>query len=76
MCKLTAPAIRSAAAYFHTAVEEVDSDDDRNEHLVKKYDIMSLPTIIIVDVTGEVYRTTGGKNANTLIEEFSNYLNV
>ena len=74
ICKVSHPAVISAAAYYHLPIEEVNAHDDKNQTLVDKYNIMTLPTIILRDETGELYRTTGAKNVNCLIEDIANII--
>lgn len=74
MCKLTSPSLLSATSYYHTVFENINCDDEKNEHLTKKYDIMSLPTIIILDEDGDVvYRSSGAKSVEGLIADLEPY---
>jgi thioredoxin 1 len=42
---------------------KVDSDDDRNEDLLREYDIRSIPTLILLDPDGNaVGQVTGARS--------------
>lgn len=73
-CKITGPAVKAATSYYNLLLEEINCDDDKNESLIKKYNIMSLPVIIVLQHGKEVYRTEGFKTAGILIEEFANFI--
>lgn len=49
-CKTVSMILNNLNIPFQT----IDIDDEENEELVRKYDIMSVPTLILLDDNGEV----------------------
>lgn len=74
-CKITGPNIRSAAAYYNLTLEEVNADDDKNHNLVIKYAVMEAPTIVLLQYGKEVWRTSGLKSVESLVQDLDEFIN-
>lgn len=73
-CRFTGPAIKSAAAYFNTSIQEIDAEDDKHINLVKKYGIMEAPTIVLLKYGVESLSFTGIRSKDSLIQDLHPYL--
>lgn len=73
-CKVTGPAIKSAAAYHNLVIQEIDCNDPKDEDLIKKHDVMSLPTIVLLRDGVSVFKTDGLKSVESLLLDFEPYL--
>lgn len=73
-CKMTGPAIKSVSSYYNIPIEEVDCSNEKNDNLVTKFNVLSTPTIILLDETVEVYRAQGLKNVEILKSELKEYI--
>ncbi len=73
-CKIVKPALISAVAYYGKEFIEVVADAPENKELIEKYEIMSLPVIIILDEEKILYRSSGLKNSEILINDFKEFL--
>lgn len=70
-CKVMSPIIEEIAKE-HQEVKFVKIDIDKNEELAIKYNVMSIPTMMIMK-NGEVTKTfVGIINKESIIKEFSN----
>lgn len=49
-------------------VKKVDVDDDKNEKIVTKYGVMSIPTLIVVEKGKEVKRFVGLQTKQVLTD--------
>ena len=73
-CKITGPNVRSAAAYYNLVIQEIDCNNPKDEGLVKKHDVMSLPTIVLLRDGVSVFKTDGLKSVESLLQDFEPYL--
>lgn len=73
-CQITKPACISAAAYYKWIFEEVDAENAKNDSLMHKHDIQTLPTIVILKDGAEIYKSFGLKNTKILVDEFASLL--
>jgi hypothetical protein len=60
----------SAAAYYKWTFEEVDMNNYKNNYLVSKHQVKLEPTIVVLKYGKEIYKTSGFKNSQALIEYF------
>lgn len=74
-CKITGPNVRSVASYYNITIQEVNCDDEKDEYLVKKYDVMSLPTIVILEEGRKVFQTEGLKSLESLLQDLDPIIN-
>lgn len=69
-CKQLAP-IMEQVKQHGIKVEEIDVDDQSD--LAEKYNIRSIPTVILDDNGREINRLVGVKNADEYIENFNKH---
>lgn len=67
-CKMMAPIIEEVGKQIQGKVGKVNVD--KNQDLAMKYNIMSIPTIIIFKEGKEVKRFVGLRDKNELLNEF------
>ena len=59
---------------LHILKEDIVLDEDENEELADKYNIKSVPTIIVLNNEGEeLGRFVGPRTKEQLLEELKNY---
>jgi thioredoxin 1 len=65
-CQYVSPIITKLASEFNGAIKFVKLDIDKNENIADKYNIRSIPTIIIFKSGREVARTVGARSKEEL----------
>jgi thioredoxin 1 len=75
-CKALSPILEKLAEnYLQIDLNKVDVEDETNEDLVLKYNVLSIPKVI-VEVDGKVVKTfTGAKPYPALEAELEEWLN-
>lgn len=68
-CNVMYPVIRKVAEENHIVIEHVNVDDDKNKHLIDRYNVLSIPAMILFGDRGEIFRSVGLKNEIILREE-------
>lgn len=68
-CKMLAPNFAAAAQTLEGQARFVKLDADKNQKLVKKYRVMSLPTVLIFQDGQEVARQSGVMQASTIVKQ-------
>jgi thioredoxin 1 len=66
-CKLVGPEVEAIAAKHEGSVKVVKVNVDENPEVASRYNILSIPTIMLFK-DGEVYRATVGAKPATRIE--------
>ena len=69
-CKMMAPVIEEIAEKLHGKAKVGKVNVDENQELAMKYEVMSIPTIIIYKNGTEVKRFVGVRDKNELLNEF------
>jgi len=72
-CKMIAPILDEIAGE-HDGLRIGKVDIDENLGLAKRYDIMSIPTMIVFQDGQPVKRLVGAKGKGQLLEDLSEYL--
>lgn len=66
-CKMLATVVANAGEKITVPIENIDIDE--NKEMAVKYGIRSVPTMVVVDDSGnEVKRKTGAMNESQLLE--------
>ena len=69
-CKL----LSTLFTQLHILKEEIVLDEDENEELADKYNVKSVPTVVILNNEGEeLGRFVGSRTKEQLLEELSKY---
>lgn len=68
-CKMLAPVMEELAQEY--TIEKIDIDE--NSDAVATYNVMSVPTIILLQDEKEVTRTVGAKPKNYYINQYNEY---
>lgn len=68
-CKMMAPIIEKLAEELNGKVKVGKINVDENQNLAMKYNIMSIPTIIIFKDGKEIKRLVGIRDKNELLDE-------
>ena len=59
---------------LHISKEDIMLDEDENEELADKYNVKSVPTVIVLNNEGEeLGRFVGTRTKEQLLEELKNY---
>ncbi len=73
-CKMIAPVLEDIASEHTGRIQIVKLNVDDNPNVARRYDVMSIPTLLIF-VEGEVKkRLVGAKGKAQLLEELAEYL--
>lgn len=68
-CKMIQPMLEAKAAEGSFEIVEVDIAD--NEELIDKYDVMKVPTLIVLDEDGnEIDRAAGIPEINPMLQNY------
>jgi thioredoxin 1 len=70
-CKALAPAFASAAQSMTGTATFAKLDVDANPEIAKQYNVMSIPTILVLKDGVEIGRLIGARSADQLINEVS-----
>jgi thioredoxin len=71
-CKMFKPVLMEVAQEMNVGIKDVNVDYDAS--LAQKYDVSSIPTLIIFDPQGNVlYRNSGAMSRDQLKNAFSHY---
>jgi len=70
-CKMIAPAIEEIAAEYQDKMKVCKCDVDANENISMKFEIRSIPTIIIFKDGKEVKRSTGALPKDRIVNMLS-----
>lgn len=73
-CKMLAPNFQAAAKELEGKARFVKLDADKNQKLVRKYKVMSLPTILFFKDGEVVDRKSGVMTKNAIIKRVKPYL--
>lgn len=73
-CKMLAPNFQAAAKELEGKARFVKLDADKNQKLVRKYKVMSLPTILFFKDGEIVDRKSGVMTKNAIIKRVKPYL--
>lgn len=70
-CKAFGPVFKAFAEKNGLEVREIDIDSDPD--MAERYDIRSVPTVVVVEGDNEVKRIVGAKPTNVLARELADY---
>lgn len=73
-CKMLAPNFAAAAKTLEGQARFVKLDADKNQKLMKKYRVMSLPTVLIFQDGQEVARQSGVMQASTIVKQVNAFI--
>ena len=73
-CKMIAPVLEEIAAEHEGKIEIVKLNIDDNLDVTRRFDVMSIPTLILFKDGEPQVRLIGAKPKNQLVEEISTYL--
>jgi thioredoxin 1 len=75
-CKMMAPEFEAASGEFSDGINFAKLNIDDNLDLATKFDVMSIPTIIILKETDEVERLIGAKRKSEIIKAIESARNA
>ncbi len=75
-CKMLAPQFRAAAEELKGKARFVKLDADKNQKLVRKYQVMGLPTLLFFKDGQLVDRSTGVTSKNAILKRVKPLLSV
>jgi thioredoxin 1 len=73
-CKMIAPILEEIATEQHGKVRVVKVNVDDNPDLARRFDVMSIPTLIVFKDGTPQKRMIGAKGKGQLLQELSEYL--
>jgi thioredoxin 1 len=73
-CKMIAPILEEIATEQQGKVRVVKVNVDDNPDLARRFDVMSIPTLIVFNDGAPQKRMIGAKGKGQLLEELSEYL--
>jgi thioredoxin 1 len=73
-CKMMSPILDEVAANNAGKVKFVKVNTDENQQIAAKYNIMSIPSLLVFRDGGEVHRIIGVKPAQQLQDELDYFL--
>jgi thioredoxin 1 len=73
-CKMLAPILDSIAAEYADSLRVCKVNSDDNPELSRRYDVMSVPTILVFTDGELTKRMVGARSRTRLLEEFSDLL--
>lgn len=73
-CKQLAPVLDDIAEEKKETITIAKVNVDNEQDLAMKYEVMSIPTLILFQKGEAVYRTTGAKTKSKLLKELSSYI--
>jgi len=73
-CRALAPVLESAQKELSGKVNIVKVNIDESEELARKYMVMSIPTLVVIDGGEEKERMTGFVNMQALIDKVNEVL--
>ncbi|MEJ5186435.1 MAG: thioredoxin [Candidatus Geothermincolales bacterium] len=73
-CRMMAPVLEEAAEEWAGKIKVCKLNVDENQDLARKYDIQSIPTLILFHRGEAVKRTVGARPKSALQEEFRDWL--
>ncbi len=73
-CKMIAPMLEEVAADFAGKVKVGKLNIDDNLEVTQRFEVMSIPTLILFKDGEPVLRVVGARGKNQLVEELSAYI--
>jgi thioredoxin 1 len=73
-CKMIAPVLDSIAVEFADSLRVYKINSDDNPELSRRYDVMSIPTILVFTDGEMTKRMVGARSRTRLLEELADYL--
>ena len=73
-CKTIAPILEEIATEQGDKIKVAKVDVDSNPDLARKFDVMSIPTLIIFKDGEPIKKMIGAKGKRQLLEELSNFI--
>ncbi|HVL92622.1 MAG TPA: thioredoxin [Acidimicrobiales bacterium] len=73
-CKLVAPVLEQIAREHEGALRVAKVDVDTNQQVARRFDIMSIPTLILFKDGAPQLRIVGAKGKGQLLEELKAFL--
>jgi len=73
-CKALGPIVQSVASDFSDRLQVFQINSDEQVDLARRFDIMSVPTMLIFDEGALVGRMVGARSRARLVQELADYL--
>ena len=73
-CKVLGPIVQSVASDFSDRLQVFQINSDEQVDLARRFDIMSVPTMLIFDEGALVGRMVGARSRARLVQELADYL--
>ncbi|HYW94291.1 MAG TPA: thioredoxin [Bacteroidales bacterium] len=72
-CKMQSPIVQEVAREFQGRVKVIKIDVDKNPQVSQRYQVQSIPTIMLFSKGDAVWRKAGVTSKNELIDVISGY---
>ena len=73
-CKMIAPVLEEIAADYEGRVKVAKLNVDDNPDIARRFDVMSIPTLIVFQDGKPAKRMVGAKGKGQLLQELADYL--
>jgi thioredoxin 1 len=73
-CKMIAPALEEIASEHEGRVQIAKLNVDDNPETARRYDVMSIPTLLVFNEGAPVKRLVGAKGKGQLLQDLSEFI--